>query len=86
MPTEFYQTLKMLKPDGIPFDQNQDFMRFLKQRYSWFNFPLADVPWQDLSKGVSGPGRGPLPKEERARLARENATILDDKGNMVKAC
>lgn len=84
MPQELYQIFKQVKPDGIPFDQNKDFMVFAQKRYPMFaRFKLMAEKWENVSTGISQHG-GPLPKAERERLARENALILNQ-GQLVKA-
>lgn len=86
MPQEVYHWLRMAKPDGVTnFSQNLDFMRWFRNRHDWMKpFELADKPWQDIAGGTSE-GGGPLPKEERDRLAKENAVVMDKDGNRHKA-
>lgn len=84
MPQALYQIFKQVKPDGIPFDQNEDFMKWAQVRYPMFHrFKLMAQRWENVSNGISGHG-GPLPKAERERKARENALILSQ-GQMIRA-
>lgn len=87
MPQSVYHFLKMVRPDGVAqFDQNLDFMSWMKRRYPWFSgYELADKPWQDIAPGGSASQSAPLPKEKRDELAKKNAIILDEHGKPIKA-
>lgn len=86
MPQEVYSWLKQVQPDGCTdFTQNMDFMSWLKKTYPWFaQFELADKNWQDVAPGHSTMS-GPKSQEERRRIAQENAVIMNDRGEVVKA-
>jgi hypothetical protein len=85
MPQALYQIFKQMKPDGIPFDQNDDFMKYAQVRYPMFHrFKLMSQKWENVCNGVSQAG-GPLPKAERDKINAANALILNEAGQMVKA-
>lgn len=85
MPQALYQIFKQVKPDGIPFDMNADFMKWAQARYPMFHrFKLMSEKWENVSQGISGPG-GPLPKAERDKINAANAVVLNEQGQMVRA-
>ena len=87
VPQEFHHALRAIMPDGIRYEKNGDFLRYLMRKYPWFREanPLADKTWEEVATGSSQPGTGIKPKEERQKLAQENALILDERGNFVRA-
>lgn len=85
VPQDLHHALLAVRPDGIRYTKNTDFIRFLMNRFPQFKEanPLADKKWEDVSPGTSRKG-GPLPQADRQRLARENELILDEHGKFVR--
>lgn len=87
LPRDFHHALLSVMPDGIKYDKNGDFLKYLMKRYPWFREanPLGDKTWEEVASGSSEKSTGVLPKEQRDKLAAENSLILDEHGNFVKA-